>query len=67
MSKHLKITVLKTLVFSLLIGLWNYWISNNYDDFHSDTKTLILQTLGTGVLFGITIFIIHKPKNKQKE
>ncbi|HOI88420.1 MAG TPA: hypothetical protein PLV51_11220 [Lentimicrobium sp.] len=67
MSKHLKITVLKTLAFALLIGLWNYWISNNYDEFHSDTQTLILRTLGTGVLFGITIYFIDKPKDKPKE
>jgi hypothetical protein len=66
MSKHLKIVLLKTLIFMIIIGLWNYWISRNYIEFNKELKSIMIQTLGTGFLFGITIYFFDKPEKKEE-
>jgi len=66
MNRHLKTVILKALAFTLLIGLWNYWMSNNYDDFHASIRTILFQALGGGVLFGLFSYFFDKPEKQQE-
>lgn len=66
MNRHLKTVILKALAFTLLMGLWNYWMSNNYDDFHASIRTIIFQAMGGGVLFGIFSYYFNRPEKQQE-
>lgn len=66
MSKHLKIVLGKTLLFMVLIGLWNYWVTQSDTESNRDLKSTLIQSVGTGILFGIAIYFFDRPKKTEQ-
>jgi len=64
MNKHLKTSILKALGFIIIIGFMFYILSINYDGFEKDMKTIVIQSIGAGILYGIIIYFFDRPKKK---
>lgn len=65
MNKHLKTSILKALGFTIFMGYIFYTISGNYDGFEKDLKTVIMQSVGSGILFGVSIYFFDRPKKEE--
>jgi len=65
MSKHLKTTILKALGWTAMMTFMFYFLFNNNNGFEKDLKTIIMQSVGGGVLYGIIIYFFDRPKEKE--
>jgi hypothetical protein len=65
MSKHLKTTILKALGWTAMMTFMFYFLFNNNDGFEKDLKSILIQSVATGILFGISIYFFDRPKEKE--
>lgn len=65
MNKHLKTSILKALGFTIIMGFMFYTLSVIYDGFEEDIKTVIMLSAGSGILFGIIIYLFDRPKKEE--
>ena len=49
----------------IVVGFMFYFLSNNNDGFEKDIKTIIMQSVGSGVLYGVIIYFFDRRKEKE--
>jgi hypothetical protein len=65
MNKHLKTTILKALGWTTMMTFMFYFLFNNNDGLEKDLKTIVIQSVGGGILFGIIIYFFDRPKKEE--